>query len=67
MERRFDIVTIASAVCVAGYVAIMLLYVALYDLGLSGEAVRSAAMIAAISMAALVAVDFFGRKPDKAK
>jgi hypothetical protein len=67
MESRFDIVTIASAVCVAGYVAIMLLYVALYDLGLSGEAVRRVAMIAAIPMAALVAVDFFGRKPGKAK
>jgi hypothetical protein len=67
MESRFDIVTIASAVCVAGYVAIMLLHVALYDLGLSGEAVRSVAMIAAIPMAALVAVDFFGRKAGKAK
>jgi drug/metabolite transporter (DMT)-like permease len=67
MESRFDIVTIASAVCVAGYVAIMLSYVALYDLGLSGEAVRSAAMIAAIPVAALVAVDFFGGKPGKAK
>jgi drug/metabolite transporter (DMT)-like permease len=67
MEGKFDIVTIANAVCVAGYVAIMLGYVALYDLGLSGEAVRSAAMIAAIPIAALVAVDFLGGRPDKAQ
>jgi hypothetical protein len=29
MESRFDIVTIANGVCVAGYVAIMLGYAAL--------------------------------------
>ena len=62
MESRFEMVTIASAVCVAGYVAIALRYVALYDLGFSREEVRSGAMIVAILMAALVAVDFFGKK-----
>jgi hypothetical protein len=62
METRFDIVTMASAVCVAGYVAIALRYVALYDLGLSSQQVRSGAVITAIAMAALIAVDFFGNK-----
>jgi hypothetical protein len=59
MESKFDFATIASAVFVAGYVAIVLGCVALYDFGLSRELVSSAAMIAAILIAALVAVDFF--------
>ncbi len=62
MESKFDLVTIASAVFVAGYVAIMLGCVALYDFGLSREVVSSAAMIAATSIAALVAVDFFKKR-----
>jgi hypothetical protein len=64
MEDRFDIVTIASAVCVAGYAAMALRYVALYDLGLSRQQVGSGAVIVAIAMAAMVAIDFVGRKPD---
>jgi hypothetical protein len=40
--------------------------VALYDLGFSREEVRSGAMIVAILMATLVAVDFFGKKLGKA-
>lgn len=66
MESRFDIVAIANAVCVAAYLAISLRYLALYGLGLSGEEVRGAAMIAAILMATMVAVDFFGKKLRKA-
>jgi hypothetical protein len=46
MESKFDLVTIASAVVVAGYVAIILGCVALYDFGLSPEVVRSTAMLA---------------------
>jgi hypothetical protein len=67
MENRFDIVTILSAVCVAGYVAIMLRYVALFDLGFSREQVRGGAMIAAILIAALVAADFLGKNLRKVK
>ena len=37
-------------------------YVALYDLGLSRQEIRSGAVIVAIAMAAMVAIDFFGRK-----
>jgi hypothetical protein len=62
MENKFDFATIASAVFVAGYVAIMLGCVALYDFGLSREVVSSRAMIAAIPIAALVAVDFFKKR-----
>ena len=67
MESRFDVVTIASAVCVAGYVAITLGYIALHDFGLSREQLRSGAMLAAIVAAALVAIDFFGKRFGKAK
>lgn len=68
MESKFDgIVAITNAVFVAAYVAITLGYVALYDLGFSGEEVRHAAMIAAILIAAMVAVDFFGKKLGKAE
>ena len=63
MEDRFDIVTIASAVFVAGYAAIALRYLALYDLGLSRHEVCIGAMIVAVLMAALVAIDFLLRKP----
>jgi amino acid transporter len=67
MESKFDsIVTITNAVFLAAYVAIPLGYVALYDLGLSSEKVRGAAMIAAILIAATVAVDFFDKKLRKA-
>jgi hypothetical protein len=65
MESKFDLATIASAVVVAGYLAIILGCVAFYDFGLSGEEVRSGAMIAAIPFAALVAMDFFGKKPGR--
>jgi len=59
MESKFDLATIASAVFVAGYVAIIMGCVALYYFGLSREVVSGGAVIAAIPIAALVAVDFF--------
>jgi hypothetical protein len=62
MENRFDIVTMASALCVAGYAALALRYVALYDLGLSRQEVRSGAVILAILMAATLAIDFLSKR-----
>jgi hypothetical protein len=62
MENRFDIVTIASAVCVAGYAAAALRYVALYEFGLSRREVGGGAVLVAIAMAAMVAIDFLGSK-----
>jgi hypothetical protein len=41
--------------------------VALYDIGFPGEHVRVASMVTAILLAALIAVDFFGKKHKKAK
>jgi hypothetical protein len=41
--------------------------VALYDLGLSCEQVRGGEMIAAVFIAALIAVDYFGKKLGKVK
>jgi len=64
MQSRFDIVTIGCAVFVAGYAAVALRYVALYDLGFSGQQVRSGAMIVAVLMAAMVAIDLLDSKPD---
>jgi hypothetical protein len=61
-NHRIDFATIASAVCVAGYAALALLYVALDDFGLSREALRSGAMVAALLIAVAVAIDFFGRQ-----
>jgi hypothetical protein len=60
MENRPGIVTMASAVCVAGYAAISLRYVALYDLGLSNGEIRNWAMMLAVIIAAYVAIDFWG-------
>jgi hypothetical protein len=53
---------VANAICVAACFA-----VGLYDLGFSSEQVRDGAVITATIMAALVAIDFFGKKLRKAK
>jgi hypothetical protein len=57
MYDRTDLVTIATAVWLAGYAAIALWYVALFDIGLTREAVRSVAMVAAILICVVVAID----------
>jgi hypothetical protein len=57
MYDRIDLVTIATAVWPAGYAAMALWYVALFDIGLTREAVRSAAMVAAILICVVVAID----------
>ena len=67
MESKFDIVTIVSAVCVAAYVAIAMRYVAHEGLGLSLQEIRSTAVVVATVIAALVAIDFFGKKLGKAE
>jgi hypothetical protein len=67
MEIRFDPLVIASATGVAAYVAVVLGYVAVHDLGLSSDLVRSAAMLAAILIAAALAIDYFGKKLDHTK
>jgi hypothetical protein len=67
MDDRTDLVTIATAVSLAGYAAIALWYVALFDIGFTREGVRIAATVAAILLGAVVAIDFLVGKLDKRK
>lgn len=67
MENKFDIVTTASVVGVAAYVAIATGYVAYYYLGFSPQGVRSGAVAIAVVITALLVIDFFGKMPGKAK
>ena len=67
MESKFDIVTIVSAVGVAAYLAIAMGYVAHYDLGLSLQEIRSAAVVVAVAIAAAIAIDCFGKGLGKVK
>ena len=62
MENRVDFETIIIAVCVAGYAALMLGYLAQHDLGLSGAQIRHMAMISADLLAMPVAMDFLRTK-----
>jgi hypothetical protein len=67
MEGRVDVLTIIIAVGAAGFVAVTLGCVAHYDFGFSREQIRSDAVLAAILIAAMVAIDFFGKKLGKPK
>jgi hypothetical protein len=64
---RMDLLTIVSATGVAGYVAIMLTYVARIDFGLSTGDIQFLAIVAAALIALGVAIDFLGGKLSKAK
>ena len=66
MKNRIDFVTLVTATCVAGYVAVMLDHVANVDLGFSSEQIRNTAVITAIVMAMLMAIDFLGKRLGKA-
>ena len=61
MESKFDIVTTASAVGVAAYVAITIGHLARY-LGYFPPAIRGTAVAIAVIMASLIAIDFFGKR-----
>ncbi len=60
--KSIDLLSISTAACVAGYAAIALDYVAHSDLGLSSEQIRRVALGAAMTIAALLVIDFFSRK-----
>jgi hypothetical protein len=66
MQDRLDFETIVVAICVAGYAALMLGYVAHDDLGFSSAQIRSVAMIAALLMALAVTMDSLRAKPNSA-
>jgi hypothetical protein len=65
MESKLDVVTIASAVCVAAYAALAIGYVARMEF--SEQEIRGAAVLVAFVIATFVAIDFFGKKLRKAK
>lgn len=58
MKDRVDLEMIVVAVCVAGYAALMLGYVAHEDFGFSSAQIRHVAMISADLLAMPVAMDF---------
>jgi hypothetical protein len=62
MENRVDFHAIIVAVCVAGYAALMLGYVAHEDLGFSCAQIRHVAMISADLLAMPVAMDLLRTK-----
>jgi hypothetical protein len=64
IESALSLMTFGVA---ATAVALSLAYIAHYDLGLSREEIRTAAVIGAAVIAALVAVEFFGKRLRKAK
>jgi preprotein translocase subunit SecE len=62
MQKRLEPLTILTAVGVAGYVAMMLAYVARVDLGLSNQQIRLVSIIIATFIALCIAVDFLSRQ-----
>jgi hypothetical protein len=66
MKNGIDPLTIFTALGVAGYVAIMLAYVARVDLELSSQQIRLVSIVAATFIALGVAVDFLGKRLSKA-
>ena len=64
MKNGMDLETIVVAVCVAGYAALLVGYVAHEDLGFTSAQIRHVAMIWADLLAMPVAVDFLRTKPD---
>jgi hypothetical protein len=59
IDRFLSLVTF---VVTAAFIAVMLAYIAHYDLGLSNQVVRTVAVVVAAVAAALVAIEFFGKK-----
>lgn len=66
MEGRTDFVTKVVAVCVAGYVAVMLHCVARADLGFSDGQIRRGALAAALVVVLVMAVGHLGAKRHEA-
>jgi hypothetical protein len=63
MEKAIDqFLTLLMAVSVAAFTAVMLAYIAHYDLGLSRVEIRTFAVIAAGVASALLVIELFGKK-----
>ena len=61
------VLSFLMSVVTAAFTALSLAYIAHYDFGLSRQEIRTPAMVGAIVIAALVAVEFFGKKLAKPK
>jgi hypothetical protein len=63
MEKAIDrFLNLLMAVSAAAFTAVMLAYIAHYDLGLSREEIRAFAVTAAGVGVALVGIEYFGKK-----
>ncbi|WP_298363266.1 hypothetical protein [uncultured Bradyrhizobium sp.] len=62
-DSKTDFESIAVAICVAAYTAIMLAYLAQYDLGLTAAQTRHLSMVAALFLALPIALDFLRSGP----
>lgn len=62
-DSKTDFESIAVAICVAAYTAIMLAYLAQYDLGLTAAQTRHLSMVGALFLALPIALDFLRSGP----
>ena len=63
MEKAIDrFLNLLISIFAAAFTAVMLAYIAHYDLGLSREEIRAFAVTAAGVGVALVGIDYFGKK-----
>lgn len=68
METTVDrVLSYVMAAFTASAAALWLAYIAHYDFGLSREEIRTPALVGAVVIAVLVAVEFFGKKLRKAE
>jgi hypothetical protein len=61
------VLTCLMSVVAAAFTALSLAYIAHYDFGLSREEIRTPAVAAAVVIAMLMAVEFFGKRLRKPK
>ncbi|UFX48826.1 hypothetical protein HAP47_0020045 [Bradyrhizobium sp. 41S5] len=66
-DSKTDFGSVAVAICVAAYTAIMLAYLAQYDVGLTATQTRHLSMMAALFLALPIALDFLRTGPGKAR
>ncbi|BBC00323.1 MULTISPECIES: hypothetical protein [Bradyrhizobium] len=66
-DSKTDFGSIAVTICVAAYIAIMLAYLAQYDLGLTAAQTRHLSMLAALFLALPVALDLLRTGPHDAR
>ena len=68
MEKTVDtVMRIMMSGVTASAVAFWLAYIAHYDFGLSRQEIRTPAVVGAVVIAALVTIEFFGKKLAKPK